>query len=244
MSTPSPESAGSPTLAAAAPRPAEDLRPAWRSPVAWVTLIGVFSLGIALDLASKTWAFRNVAGQPIELRHEELAGNTSFRLPWHEGMHVLPWDLLDFRLVVNHGAVFGIGQNRREFLVTFTVAAIGVACLVFARWTRARSHLAHVAIALILAGGVGNLYDRIVYGAVRDFMHMLPRWNLPFGWRWPGNATSEVFPWVFNVADVLLLTGMGLLLLYVHLRDRAEKAAKLASASGTPTSSEPSATAG
>lgn len=203
---------------------------AWRSPLAWVTLLGVFGLGIWVDLTSKAWAFRNVATHPVELIHDQVAGNAGFRLPWHEGQRVLPWDLLDFRLVVNHGAVFGIGQNRRGFLVSFTVAAIVVACIVFAKWTRARSHMAHVAIALILAGGVGNLYDRIVYGAVRDFMHMLPRWSLPFGWRWPGNTSSEVFPWVFNVADVLLLTGMGLLLIYVHLRDRAEKKARLAAA--------------
>jgi lipoprotein signal peptidase len=68
-----------------------------------------------------------------------------------------------------------------------------------------------VAIGLILAGGLGNLCDRIFYGAVRDFMHMLPGWQLPNGWMWPGNATSDVFPWVFNVADVLLLAGMALL---------------------------------
>lgn len=200
--------------------------PAWRSPLAWLTLIGVFGLGLWIDITTKYWAFRTVAGHPIDLVHAEVAGNPAYRLPWHEGIRALPADLLDFRLVLNHGAVFGIGQNRRAVFVLFTLTAIVVAVLVFARWTRATSHLAHIAIGLILAGGVGNLYDRIVYGAVRDFLHMLPRWDLPFGWRWPGNATGEVFPWVFNVADMLLLSGMALLLLYVHLRDRAEKLAR------------------
>jgi lipoprotein signal peptidase len=48
---------------------------------------------------------------------------------------------------------------------------------------------------------------------------MLPRWELPFGWRWPGNSSGEVFPWVFNVADVLLLAGMGILLIVLNRKE-------------------------
>ena len=44
---------------------------------------------------------------------------------------------------------------------------------------------------------------------------MLPNLNLPFSWRWPGGAPS-VFPWVFNVADVLLLIGIGLLMIHIN----------------------------
>lgn len=192
-------------------------------------MILVFAAVLSLDLWSKSWAFRSVAGHPVDLVYEEVVGNPSYRLPYHDGVRVVPGDLLDFRLVLNHGAVFGIGQNRRAVFVMFTAVAILVALGVFTRWTLASSHLAHVAIGLILAGGVGNLYDRIGYGAVRDFMHIFPRWNLPFGWRWPGNTTAEVFPWVFNVADVSLLAGMALLLFYVHRRDRAERVQKSAS---------------
>ncbi|MFM7806791.1 MAG: signal peptidase II [Planctomycetota bacterium] len=75
-----------------------------------------------------------------------------------------------------------------------------------------RARWAHVGIALVLAGGLGNLHDRLAFGAVRDFLHMTPRWHLPFGFRWPGGS-DELFPWVFNVADVLLLAGMAVLLL-------------------------------
>lgn len=205
-------------------------RLAGRSVAAWSTLVVVFAIGLWIDLASKAWAFRTVAGRPVELVREEVAGNPGYRLPWHEGIRVLPGDLLDFRLVLNHGAVFGIGQNRRGLFVVFTVVAIVVAVTVFARWTKASAHATHVAIAIVLAGGVGNLYDRFFYGAVRDFLHMLPRWDLPFGFRWPGSATAEVFPWVFNVADVMLLTGMALLLILVH---RSEKARHPATASSS-----------
>jgi signal peptidase II len=185
--------------------------PAWRSPRAWALLLVVVAAGLSLDLVSKWWAFRAVADAPVELRYEEIAGNPSYRLPWHAGVRVIPGDLLDFRLVLNHGAVFGLGQQRRPVFVAFTVLAVVGATAVFGWWTKAGATQVHLGIGLVLAGGLGNLYDRLTIGAVRDFLHMTPRWNLPLDLRWPGGS-SELFPWVFNVADVLLLAGMALLL--------------------------------
>ena len=194
---------------------------AGRSLGAWALLLSIAAVGFTVDLVSKAWAFREVAGRPVELRYEDVAGNPAYRLPWHEGVRALPWDLLDFRLVLNHGAVFGVGQNRQRLFVAFTLIAATVAIFFFARWTRANARIAHVAIGMILAGGFGNLYDRVVYGAVRDFLHMLPRWELPGGFRWPNNPTNEVFPWIFNIADVLLLAGMAVFMIYAYRHDKA-----------------------
>lgn len=207
---------------AVAPAPTVVL--AGRSLSSWALLTLVFATGLTIDLFSKAWAFRNVASEPVELRYEEVAGNPNYRLPWHEGIQALPWNLLDLRLVLNHGAVFGVGQNRQRLFVLFTIVAATVALAFFARWTRANARVAHVAIGMILAGGMGNLYDRVTYGAVRDFLHMLPRWNLPGGLRWPNNPTAEVFPWIFNVADMLLLCGMAIFMIYAYRRDRASEA--------------------
>ena len=198
--------------------------PAWRSPAAWTALLAAFAVGLSIDLWSKYWAFRTVAGYPVELDRERVLGDPSFFVPHHPRVEALPFDLLDFRLVLNHGAVFGIGQQKRGLFIVFTVVATIAALLLFARGTRVRMRWSHVAIGCILAGGIGNLYDRIFYGAVRDFLHMLPYWELPGGWRWPGNATAEVFPWVFNVADVLLLAGMAIFVLSSFAEDRRQRA--------------------
>jgi len=207
--------------------------PAWRSPRAWALLLVVVAAGLSLDLVSKWWAFRAVADAPVELRYEEIAGNPSYRLPWHAGVRVIPGDLLDFRLVLNHGAVFGLGQQRRPVFVAFTVLAVVGATAVFGWWTKAGATQVHLSIGLVLAGGLGNLYDRITFGAVRDFLHMLPRRDLPFNLAWPG-GTREVFPWVFNIADAVLLLGMAILILQSMRADtaarRQEKAAQSAPA--------------
>ena len=195
----------------ASPAPAT-AGPAWRSRGAWITLLVVTLVGLGLDLGSKAWAFHAVAGEPVELQYEEIVGNPGYRLPWHNGARVLPADLLDLRLVLNHGAVFGLGQHKRPVFIAFTGIAVMAAVGVFGWWTTSNARMAHVGIGLVLAGGLGNLYDRLVFGAVRDFLYMTPRWHLPWGLRWPGGS-DELFPWVFNVADMLLLAGMAILLL-------------------------------
>ena len=197
--------------------------PARRSAVAWALLLLVVLVGLVLDLWTKQWAFEEVAGAPVELVYADIVDGAN-PIPWHDGVRVVSPDLLDFRLVLNRGAVFGIGQGRRVAFVLFTGVAIVVAVVVFGWWTQARAHLAHVAIGLILAGGLGNLYDRLSIGAVRDFLHLLPRRDLPFGISWPG-GTTEVFPWIFNLADVELLVGMALLLIHVQILDRRARAA-------------------
>ena len=199
-------------------------RRAWRSPLAWVVLIIVCATGVFADLGFKAWAFRNVAPNPVVLEHEHI--------PAHPPVVVIP-RLLNLHLVKNEGAVFGIGANQRMFFIAFTIAALVSAVAVFGRWTKANATIAHIAIGLIVAGGLGNLYDRLYFGSVRDFLHMLPGWSLPFGLNWPG-GNSEVFPWVFNVADVMLLFGMGAMMWYMNSLEKQRKVAADAAAPIAP----------
>jgi lipoprotein signal peptidase len=192
--------------------------PAWKSAAAWVLLIVVTLGGFAADLASKSAAFSSVADGPVLIERSAVTELTrqgrglEALLPYHTPTQIVP-HLLEFQLVLNKGAVFGLGAGKRWIFVVFTVTAIGLGLWAFARWTHARDRLAHVSIALVLGGGLGNVYDRLVFACVRDFIHPLPGVRLPFGLHWPNDPSGEVWPWVSNVADLLLIMGvMGLML--------------------------------
>jgi signal peptidase II len=195
---------------------------AYRAPRAWAVLLITIAIGLPADLLTKAWAFDNVAPEAVMLNRELLVSQPMIDpVPRHSALAAIP-GVLQYRLVINRGAVFGIGANQRLFFIFFTLAALAGALFMFGRMTMARSWSGHVAVGLVIAGGLGNLYDRIQLGAVRDFIHMLPGRELPFGWTWPG-GNPELFPWVFNVADMLLLTGMLMFLVNLN-RTRAAEA--------------------
>ena len=187
---------------------------AWRSPKSWAILLLVMIVGFCADICTKSLAFEKVADAPVVLQREQLLSNAYWSpIPAHDGIVVIPGRLLNFRLVLNDGAVFGIGSRQRVFFICFTLLALCIAGWIFGRHTTKDNTVAHIALGLILGGGLGNLYDRIFIGRVRDFMYMLPDRHLPFGWSWPG-GNPELFPWIFNTGDVLLLTGMALLMIF------------------------------
>ncbi len=105
-----------------------------------------------------------------------------------------------FKLVMhlNPGAAFGIAKGKTGILVAVSVIALAVVLGIFV-FGRVHQRVVQVALALFTAGIAGNLYDRAFNGGfVRDF--------LDFYWRghhWPA----------FNVADSMLCTAVGLLLL-------------------------------
>jgi signal peptidase II len=188
------------------------MTPALQSPRAWCILLAVMAIGFSIDIATKMYAFEHVAPTPVVLERDQLLSNTAWSpIPPHNGVVAIPGRLLNFRLVLNDGAVFGIGSQKRGFFIVFTIIALLIAGWIFAKNTTKSSTIAHIGLGLVLGGGLGNLYDRIFIGRVRDFMHMFPDRHLPFSW--PGGS-NEWFPWIFNVGDVLLLTGMGLLMIY------------------------------
>jgi lipoprotein signal peptidase len=97
---------------------------------------------------------------------------------------------------VNTGALWGKGQNKNlAFLVISLVAAVAIAV-----WSNKKGATRDlglvVALGLILAGTLGNLFDRVVFAGVRDFL----QWSYLY-----------LFP-TFNIADSCLVIGAGLLL--------------------------------
>jgi len=209
-------------------------RRAIHSPKAWITLLCVLAVGLTLDLWTKDWSFRTVAEYPVQLERREIVAHPHLNMiPPHEPMVVVP-RVLNFHLVQNRGAVFGIGADQRLFFIVFTVAALLAGLWIFARWTTGKTSLAHIGLGMILAGGLGNLHDRIAYAAVRDFIHAFPGWTMPFGWTWPGGST-ELFPWVFNIADALLLLGVILLMIHINRIERVRRKQELAEKAASQT---------
>lgn len=215
-----PASSSTSTPEPTAPQHTAAARPTWRSARAWTVLLIVLVAGLFADLATKSLAFRHIAPTPVVISRDEVLRATYLGslIPTHEPVVVVP-GVLELTLVLNPGAVFGMGAGKRVFFIAFTVLAVGFALWVFATWTRPRDTAAHVGLGLLLSGGLGNLYDRLTYGCVRDFLHPLPRANLPSGWHWPWGG-REVWPYVSNVADLLLIIGIGLLLIHTWRHGR------------------------
>jgi len=171
----------------------------------WLTA----SAGVLLDLLSKFLAWQRLGvpadsaarGEPREL--------------------VRGW----LRLVTsrNPGIVFGINPaedfslgvtGSRAVTILLTLATCVLIFYVFAR-SRPGQKCMHAWCALVLAGAVGNLYDRLAFGYVRDFIQITKQVSLggwTFGW-----------PYVFNVADVYLVVGvLAIALVYLFAGDAEE----------------------
>ena len=200
---------------------------------------------VFLDLWSKDRAFRTL--KPNEIH------------PFWPG-------IIDLHRSLNDGAVFGSFTGYTAVFVAASVVALVFVVYLFAHSARTQWSL-HVALALILAGAMGNLYDRAVVkadvvtyttpdgrsesrigtvlgdpngpmislvewpdraneqifvrsnvslrrqGVVRDFIKFVPRFPL-----WvPRLGGRDVWPWVFNVADSALVSGVVVLILHTWL---------------------------
>lgn len=107
----------------------------------------------------------------------------------------------------NRGAAFGIFQNRVYLLAAVTIAVM-LGMLYYMLKHKPESRLLRISFAMIISGGLGNLYDRIVYKYVVDF--------IMFHYK-----DAYYFP-SFNVADMTLVAGTGLLLLYMIKEETKE----------------------
>ena len=140
----------------------------------WAFLVA--ALALAVDQASKAWILgvAGVSGSgpaipgPLRLT---LVGNTGISYGLLQGGDLTRWALAAFAIVVS--VALAVWAWRAEKLVT----ALG--------------------LGLILGGALGNVADRVVRGAVVDFI----------------DARAIDFPWIFNAADSAITVGIILLLL-------------------------------
>jgi len=189
---------------------------AGREPKRIVQFLVIAVALLAVDLVSKTLAFRHVAAHPVVVGSDGSV-NVSFNSQPMHGVPVVPW-VLALKLTLNEGAIFGIGQGQREAFVLISIVAIGIIAVIFARSHRG-ALWQHVALAMVLAGALGNLYDRVRFGAVRDLLLLFPGLELPLGLTWPGGERA-LYPWIFNIADVSLVVGVCILIVIMWRDER------------------------
>ena len=142
------------------------------------------------------WTWLSVLVIVLDQFTKQLA---SASLNYAEPVAVMP--LFNLTLVHNTGAAFsflaqGGGWQRWFFAVIALVVSVGI---IFWLKRLGRDKLWEaLALALVLGGAVGNLWDRVLYGYVIDFLDFYYA-----DWHWPA----------FNVADIAICMGAALLII-------------------------------
>ena len=140
---------------------------------------------IAVDQATKWWAFTAL---------RRMGGHLALPGP------------VDLTFNVNESNAFGltpvVGDATRWLLMSANLLVAAV--LLYVILAKEVRPLTRFGLALIMAGGVGNALDRLLIGAVVDFI----------------DASKIGFVWIFNVADATVDAGIGLLLVSILLSGR------------------------
>jgi signal peptidase II len=157
-------------------------------------LLAISALIIAFDRVTKIW-----------VQHHVAEGDEITIIPRYFSIsHVL-----------NPGAAFSLFTNSpspartRWMLTIFSVIAILIVFGLILKMGR-RFTAAGIALALILGGALGNVWDRVRYGVVTDFLEVFLRWG-HWSYHWPD----------FNVADSAIVCGGILLLLDAFLSKKS-----------------------
>lgn len=150
------------------------------TPLKFAFLLVIVTLNLGCDQFSKVIARKNIAP--------------------YEQIEVIK-DRFTLTLVENTGAFLSAGSNLPEFIRTILLTVLPIVVLAYGLWflytNKNLPRLMQIGICFLLGGGIGNIYDRIIYGSVTDFLHM----------------DFVLFrTGIFNMADVSIMVGIGLLL--------------------------------
>ena len=105
-----------------------------------------------------------------------------------------------FTYVTNDGMAFGLSLPGGQIVLS-GLSIIMTIVLGYLFWLERHGHIIiKLALSLIIAGALGNLFDRVFYGEVVDFIHI----KLGSIWEW----------YIFNIADTSVSIGMILFLIH------------------------------
>jgi lipoprotein signal peptidase len=120
-----------------------------------------------------------------------------------DGRVLMPLPVLNLVLVWNHGITFGMFASAGSRIILASIATVVIVALLIWLW-RGETWLRSLAIGAIAGGAIGNVADRLQYGAVVDFIQ--------------AHLGGVYFPYVFNVGDSAICCGVAALMAESLLR--------------------------
>lgn len=120
------------------------------------------------------------------------------------GPDIQVWEgVFHLHYLSNYGAAWGMLSGKQTFLIIFTsIIIIGMIYYMIKLPRTKEGVWTKVALVMIISGAIGNLIDRVTLGYVRDFLYFI----------------LIDFP-IFNVADILVVVGVGVLMIAMFLGD-------------------------
>ena len=146
------------------------------------------------DILTKRWALDHLLSADGAVGG--ISGIFHFRFAWNTGVAFSFWDKL-----IPGGMHYEFGYQ--PFLVVILTLLVLTAVVLFLFCPKRERLADRIMLAFIFAGGLGNLIDRVIYGAVVDFIEF----------------TFISFP-VFNVADICVVMGTLLFCVRMLILDR------------------------
>lgn len=162
-----------------------------KSPLKFAFLLIIVALNLGCDQFSKVIARKNI--EPYE-------------------QITIIKDRFILTKVENTGAFLSAGSDLPNFVRIAVLTVLPILVLGYGLWflysNKHLPRLMQIGICFLVGGGIGNIYDRIVYGSVTDFLFM----------------DFVLFrTGIFNLADVSIMVGIGLLLLQNIMASRAKR---------------------
>ena len=142
--------------------------------------LAIAAVAVLLDQVSKRMVLEFFGEVGCAVRHEPVT--------WY----------LDLVLTCNPGVSFGLFNRSGISSLVFTLAATAIVVVLLVWLSRARSILLAAGLGLVIGGAVGNVIDRLRFGAVIDFLYFHAG-----SWYWPA----------FNLADGAICLGVAAMLL-------------------------------
>ena len=194
----------------------------------WVVFLIVAALSLVADQATKVWARESLptarirGGSAMCIVPDDLVRASAPAAPGQPGdprpacagtAVPVVHGFWEWRLSMNPGSAFGLFSSQEGARIGLSI--VGIVAVFGMLWmlrkARPDQKILHWALALVTGGAIGNLIDRMYFGVVTDFIL----------WRY------QTHEWpVFNVADIVLVIGVGLMFIDIQKEGRREKARK------------------